>query len=183
MANASVPRGALTSFVRKANAFLTTTVLRLDPFNALNNLLGNTVLLSAELKNLTGAIQKGSAEGAGDLAKLMKIGIPGVDGQLINSPAKLISNSFARLHGEGKEALLAEYKLRGLMPDLSDQYYKSLDAMTLTGKENLKDLNKLSSKLDEAWEAFGKAGEKVTGNRWTEQFNRLVAADVMKQIT
>lgn len=183
MANASVPRGALTSFVRKANAFLTTTVLRLDPFNALNNLLGNTVLFSAELKNLTGAIEKGSVEGAGELAKLMKIGVPGVDGQLIKSPAKLIANSYARLHGEGREALLEQYKLRGLLPDLSDQYYKSLDAMTLRGTETLQDLNKMSSKLDQAWEAFGKAGEKLTGNRWTEQFNRLIAADVMKQIT
>ncbi|MNF48705.1 hypothetical protein D3C87_600960 [compost metagenome] len=183
MANSSVPRGALTSFVRKANAFLTTTVLRLDPFNALNNLLGNTVLFSSELKTLTSSIEKGSVEGAGELANLMKIGVPGVEGELIKSPAKLIANSFARLHGEGKEALLEQYKLRGLLPDLSDQYYKSLDAMTLTGKENIQDLNKLSAKLDQSWEAFGKAGEKFTGNRWVEQFNRLVAADVMKQIT
>lgn len=183
MANSSVPRGALTSFVRKANAFLTTTVLRLDPFNALNNLLGNSVLFSSELKTLTSSIEKGSVEGAGDLANLMKIGVPGVDGQLIKSPAKLIANSFARLHGPNKDALLAEYKLRGLLPDLSDQYYKSLDAMTLTGSEGIADLNKLSAKLDQSWEAFGKAGEKFTGNRWVEQFNRLVAADVMKQIT
>jgi hypothetical protein len=183
MANSSVPRGALTSFVRKANAFLTTTVLRLDPFNALNNLLGNTVLFSSELKNLTSAIQKGSAEGAGDLAKIMKIGIPGVDGDLVSSPSKLIANSFKRLHGEGKEALLEQYKLRGLLPDLSDQYYKSLDAMTLRGSEGIQDLSRMSAKLDQAWEAFGKAGEKLTGNKWTEQFNRLIAADVMKQIT
>lgn len=183
MANSSVPRGALTSFVRKANAFLTTTVLRLDPFNALNNLLGNTVLFSAELKNLTSAIEKGSVEGAGELGKLMKIGIPGVDGQLIKSPAKLIANSFERLHGPNKDALLAQYKEKGLLPDLSDQYYKSLDAMTLRGSEGVQDLSKMSAKLDQAWEAFGKAGEKLTGNKWTEQFNRLVAADVMKQIT
>lgn len=183
MANSSVPRGALTSFVRKANAFLTTTILRLDPFNALNNLLGNTVLFSSELKTLTSSIEKGSAEGAGELAKLMKIGVPGVEGDLIKSPSKLIANSFARLHGEGKEALLEQYKLRGLLPDLSDQYYKSLDAMTLTGSEGVQDIAKLSTKLDQAWEAFGKAGEKFTGNRWTEQFNRLIAADVMKQIT
>lgn len=183
MANSNVPRGTLTSFIRKSNAFLTTTVLRLDPFNALNNLLGNTVLFSAELKSLTSAIEKGSVEGAGELAKIMKIGVPGVDGELIKSPGKLIANSMARLHGEGKEALLAEYKLRGLLPDLSDQYYKSLDAMTLTGKESIHDMSKKSEQLGQAWEAFGKAGEKWTGNRWTEQFNRLIAADVMKQIT
>lgn len=183
MANSSVPRGTLTSFIRKSNAFLTTTILRLDPFNALNNLLGNTVLFSAELKSLTGAISKGSTDGAGELAKIMKIGIPGVDGELITSPSKLIANSIARLHGDGKDALLAQYKLRGLLPDLSDQYYKSLDAMTLTGKEGVHDMSKKSEQLSAAWEAFGKAGEKFTGNRWTEQFNRLISADVMKQIT
>jgi hypothetical protein len=183
MANSSVPRGTLTSFIRKSNAFLTTTVLRLDPFNALNNLLGNTVLFSAELKSLTGAIEKGSVEGAGQLAQIMKIGVPGVEGDLIKSPSKLIANSLARLHGDGREALLAEYKLRGLLPDLSDQYYKSLDAMTLTGKESIHDMSKKSEQLSAAWEAFGKYGEKFTGNRWTEQFNRLITADVMKQIT
>lgn len=182
MANSSVPRGTLTNFIRKSNAFLTTTILRLDPFNALNNLLGNTVLFSAELKSLTGAIQKGSTEGAGDLANIMKIQAPGVQ-DLITSPSKLIANSLARLHGDGREALLAEYKLRGLLPDLSDQYYKSLDAMTLNGKENIHDMSKKSEQLSQAWESFGKAGEKLTGNRWTEQFNRLIAADVMKQIT
>jgi len=183
MANSSVPRGTLTSFIRKSNAFLTTTILRLDPFNALNNLLGNTVLFSAELKSLTSAISKGSTEGAGELAKIMKIGVPGVDGDLISSPSKLIANSLARLHGDGRKALLAQYKLRGLLPDLSDQYYKSLDAMTLTGKESVHDMSKKSEQLSAAWESFGKQGEKLTGNRWTEQFNRLIAADVMKQIT
>ncbi|WP_411706277.1 hypothetical protein [Edaphovirga cremea] len=183
MANSPVPRGTLTSFIRKSNAFLTTTILRLDPFNALNNLLGNSVLFSSELKSLTGAIEKGSVEGAGDLAKIMKMNIPGVEGDLIRSPSKLIANSLARLHGEGSEALRAEYKLRGLMPDLSDQYYKSLDAMTLTGKESVHDMSKKSEQLSQAWESFGKFGEKWTGNRWTEQFNRLISADVMKQIT
>lgn len=183
MANSTIPRGTLTNFVRKSNAFLTTTILRLDPFNALNNLLGNTVLFSSELKTLTKAISAKSNEGAGELANIMKIGIPGVEGDLITSPSKLIANSLQRLHGEGSEALRAEYKLRGLMPDLSEQYYKSLDAMTLTGSESVADLSKKSAQLSQAWEAFGKFGEKYTGNRWTEQFNRLISADVMKQIT
>lgn len=182
MANSSVPRGTLTGFVRKANAFLTTTVLRLDPFNALNNLLGNTVLFSAELKSVTKAISQGRAEGAGELAQLMSLKVPGVD-DFIRSPSKLIARAYERLHGEGKEALIAQYRERGFLPDLSDQYYKSLDAMTLTGKETVRDMNSKIQKLDEAWEAFGKAGEKWTGNKWTEQFNRLVSADVMKQIT
>lgn len=183
MANSTVPKGALSAFVRKANAFLTTTILRLDPFNALNNLLGNSVLMSTELKSLTDAIKKGSSEGAGELAALSKIAVPGVEGATAFSPSKLIANSIARLHGEGKDALIAEYKARGLVPDLNDQYYKSLDAMSLTGTESVKDISTKSAKLSELATEFANHGEKFTGNKFVEQFNRLLAADVMKQIT
>ena len=182
LANSTVPRGTLTTFIRAANAFLTTTVLRLDAFNALNNLMGNTILYSGELKAVTNAIKQGSVEGAGDLAKLANIAVPGVD-DVVFSPAKLLANSLQRLHGPDKDALLAEYKIRGLTPDLSDQYYKSLDAMTLTGMESVKDINSKISQIGEAWESFAKAGEKWTGNKWSEQFNRLLAVDAMKQIT
>src|SRR5690606_16474514 len=41
LANAQVPRGTLSKFVRASNSFLTSTVLRLDFFNSLNNLVGN----------------------------------------------------------------------------------------------------------------------------------------------
>lgn len=182
LANSRVPRGVLTSFIRKANAFLTTTILRLDAFNSVNNLVGNSVLYSAEIKGVTDAIKKGSKEGAGDLALLANIKLPGV-GDEIFSPAKLMANAIKRLHGPDSKALIAEYKARGLAPDLTDQYYKSLDAMTLNGTESIQDMSKLSSKLDEGWEAFAKWGEKATGNKWAEQFNRLLAADTMKQIT
>lgn len=182
LANSTVPRGTLTTFIRAANAFLTTTVLRLDAFNALNNLMGNTILYSGELRAVTNAIKQGSVEGAGELARLGNIAVPGVD-DVIFSPAKLLANSIQRLHGPDREALLAEYKIRGLTPDLSDQYYKSLDAMTLTGLESVKDMSKKLNQLSEAWESFAKQGEKWTGNRWSEQFNRLLAVDAMKQIT
>lgn len=182
LANSTVPRGTLTTFVRAANAFLTTTVLRLDAFNALNNLMGNTILYSGELKAVTNAIKQGSVEGAGELAKLGNIAVPGVD-DAVFSPMKLLANSIERLHGPGREELLAQYKLRGLTPDLSDQYYKGLDAMTLTGMEGVKDIGSKMSKLTEAWEGFARQGEKWTGNKWSEQFNRLLAVDAMKQIT
>lgn len=182
LANAKVPRGVLTGFVRKANAFLTTTILRLDAFNAVNNLVGNSVLYSSELKGLTDAIKKGSKEGAGELARLGNLKLPGVDDETF-SPLKLMAKSIERLHGPDKDALIKEYKLRGLAPDLSDQYYRSLDSMTLNGLESIADMNKKSAQLDEVAANFAKWGEKATGNKWAEQFNRLIAADTMKQIT
>lgn len=183
LANSSVPRGVAGKFVRESNAFLTSTILRLDAMNSLNNLIGNTVLFSAELKSITKAIAKGNAEGAGDLAKLMSINLPGQEGALVRSPSKLIANSFQRILGQNKDALIAEYKARGLAPDLTDQFFKALDAMTLTGSETAAAMAGKSKSLKEAWNKFVEVGSKVTGNTWSEQFNRLIAADVMKQIT
>lgn len=185
MANSSVPKGVLAKFVRESNAFLTSTVLRLDFFNSINNLLGNTVLFSAEMKSLLKAVNKGDADRAGELAKLMKINLPGVEGQLIKSPAKLISNSMKRLYGEGdaSKQLIEEYKKRGMAPDLTDQFFKALDSMSLTGSETVRDLSTKSARLKEAWSKFVEKGEKVTLNKYAEQFNRLIAADVMKQVT
>ena len=182
LANSKVNRGLLTGFVRKSNAFLTTTILRLDAFNAINNLVGNTVLYSAEIKTVMDAIKQGSKQGAGELAGLANLKLPGVTDEIF-SPSKLMANAIKRLHGPDSAKLIEQYKAHGLAPDLSDQYYKSLDAMTLNGMESVSDMTKKMAKLDEAWEAFGKWGEKWTGNKWAEQFNRLIAADTMKQIT
>ena len=182
LANSAIPRGVLTGFVRKANAFLTTTILRLDAFNSLNNLVGNSILYSSELKAVTDSIKGSSAEAAGELARLGNIKLPGTD-DFVFSPQRLMARAIERLHGPQKDALIFQYKERGLLPDLSDQYYKSLDALTLSGTEGVKDMSKKLNQLDEAWESFAKQGEKWTGNKWAEQFNRLLAVDTMKQIT
>jgi hypothetical protein len=182
LANSSVPRGVLSGFVRKANAFLTTTMLRLDAFNAMTNQMGGAILYSAEVKGVLNAIKAGSAEGAGELARISHVPVPGTT-DTVFSPMKLFANSMQRLHGEGGAALKLEYQKRGIAPDLIDQYYKSLDSMTLTGLESISDMQRLSSKLGESWQAFAKKGEQLTGNTFAEQFWRYVAADGMKQIT
>lgn len=181
LANSQVPRGVLSKFVRKANAFLTTTMLRWDVFNSINNLVGNSVLYSAELKNLTNAIKKGDATGAGDLAKLGGIALPGVDDQIF-SPSKLFANSMKRFFAPEGKQLLEQYKERGLIPDLGDQIYKALDPMTLSGMENLSSINAKMKKLDDLWETAAKGGEKWTGNKFAEEFNRFLAIDAIKQV-
>lgn len=181
LANSQVPRGVLSKFVRKSNAFLTTTMLRWDVFNTINNLVGNSVLYSAELKNLTNAIKKGDATGAGELAKLAGVAVPGVD-DVIFSPNKLFANSIKRLFSDEGKKLMEEYKLRGLIPDLGDQIYKALDPMTLSGTETLGSITSKMKKLDDLWEEAAKAGEKWTGNKFAEEFNRFLAIDAIKQV-
>lgn len=181
LANAKVPRGVLSTFVRTANAVLTTTMLRLDAFNAITNKVGMAILYSPEVKGLLKDI-KGNAAAAGELRGLSQIKLVGADADIF-SWQKLLSNSYRRLHGEGGEALREVYKKRGLLPDLADQQFRSLDAMTLTGAESVGDMSKLTTKLKERLKTFSAKGEALTGNKFVEETNRLYALDTMKQIT
>lgn len=179
-ANHTAPRGVLTNFVAKANALLATCILRLDPINALNNAIGSNVLLMSELKSLTRAIESGSEEGAGALAALGKIKLPGT-GESILSPTKLIANSMARFSRNSE--LMLEYKSRGLVSSVSDQYKWVLDNLALTGKETAGELDSKISSVFSTMKSWGNKGEALTGNTLAEEFNRFVAADVAKQIT
>lgn len=184
LANSKIPQGVLSSFVRKANAFLTTTVLRLDVFNSITNTVGASVLYSAELNNVLRGIKSGSPEAVGELSRLANVRVPGTGGDEIFSPMKLMSESLRRFHDpELRKTLLEQYKARGMMPDMSDQYFKSLDPLTLTGAETVQDMTKKINQIEKTAEEWAKVGEKWTGNKFGEQFGRWLATDTMKQIT
>lgn len=182
LANQTVPRGVLSTFVRSANALLTTTMLRLDAFNAVTNLVGHSILYAPEMQSVLKGIKTGNAEAVGELAKLSRIAVPGTADSIF-SPAKLINNAIKRLHGPDSAKLIAEYKARGFVPDLAEQYFKSLDALTLNGMETVKDMHSKIGQIQEALKNFAATGEKWTGNKFAEKFNRLLAVDTMKQIT
>ena len=179
-ANHTAPNGALTSFIAKANALLATTILRLDPINALNNVIGSNVLLGSETKSLIKAITAANSDAAGELAALSKLKVPGTEDSVF-SAGKLISNSIAKFHSSPE--LLAEYKSRGFVSSVSDQYKWVLDNLALTGKETAPELEGKISKVFSGLKSLADKGERLTGNRLAEEFNRFVAADVMKQIT
>lgn len=172
--NETVPRGALSTFVNKANALISTFALRWDWLNALNNTVGSSVLMAPEIRSVIKGIESGNAEAVGELAKLAKIKVPGTD-NFILSPEKLIAKAISDFHSDkaGREW----FRKNGFISTISDQYDQSLDIMAAamgTGKidDALGKLRKL-----------GNFGEKWTGNAIAEEFNRYVAASVMKQIT
>mgnify|MGYP003525972705 CR=1 FL=1 len=172
--NKVIEKGALSSFVNKANALISTFALRLDVLNAVNNAVGSQVLLNTELRSLIRAIGQGNEEAAGELAKLGMIQAPGTN-QLLLSPTKLIANSISRFHTD--KAARAWAKEHGFVSSISDQYDQSLDLMANTIR---------NGKINDAFHWFKKTadkGELWTGNKLAEEFNRFVAADVMKQIT
>lgn len=181
MANHSAGQGALSKFVSRANAILANTMLRWDPINAVNNVVGSTVLLSTELKSVTRAIAEGNPDAVGALSKLLELNVPGTQ-DLIKSPGKLIANSIGRFHSDDG-ALMQFYKDHGFVSSVRDQYKSVLDTLTLTGKESAGELDSKISTVFAALKKGGDLAERVTGNKLAEEFNRFIAADVMKQIT
>lgn len=180
LANHDAPRGLVSNVIQKANAVLATVILRLDHMNAVNNLVGTQVLYAAEMQSVLRAIERGDSAVAGELAKLAKIKVPGTDKMML-SPTKLISNAIKRFGTDNAD--MKFYKDHGFVTSITDQYRWTLDQMTLGGKASIKQLDSNVSKVQHALVEFGNKGEKWTGNRLVEEFNRFVAADTMKQIT
>jgi hypothetical protein len=183
-ANAQPAVGALNTFVQKANSILATVVLRWDSLNAINNAVSANVLLGAEMKAIQRAIDRGDSGAIGELAKLTKIAIPGAEGVSMQAPTKLIANAIKRLHEEGMNGPTMQfYKDNGYLTSITDQYRDAIDTLTFTGRESVDQLDSLANGLKKRMRAAGDAGEKWTGNKLAEEFNRFVAADVMKQIS
>jgi len=176
--------GKLTSIVQRMNSMLATVVLRWDSLNALNNSISANVLLGTETASVIRGIENGSAEAAGALAKLAKVKVPGTD-KLVLSPTKIIAESMKRFFSNLPEDIAAKafYKKHGFMSTISEQHKQLLDNFALKGTESIKDLEGMINKNLERVRKLGEAGEKITGNRLAEEFNRFVAADVMKRIS
>ena len=175
--NAKVERGALTSLVNRANSILATFALRTDPFNALNNAVGSSVLLGTELKSVLRAIEGGNAEAVGELAKLAKVKVPGTTDSIF-SPAKLIAKRIGDFHSDkaGREW----FKQHGFISSITDQYDQTLDALGVAVAKG--DATSLQKAMGLA-KGLGDKAEQWSANKLAEEFNRYVAAGVMKDIT
>lgn len=185
LANHTAPKAELSKFVRSANGILSRFTLGLDPLNALNNAIGANILRGTELKQITDAIAAGDSTLAGKLASVGKINLPGTSDQIL-SPTKLLGNSL-RNWANDDGTLLAKYKSEGLIKDALQQFKSIQDDFTLRGTESVSELNgRISSAFGKAKklaEDVGERGQVLTGNRYAEEFNRFMSADVMRQIT
>jgi len=182
-ANATSDKGVLSKFIGKANGILATIVLRLDTLNAVNNAISANVLLGAETKAVMRAMQRGDEGAVGALAKVMKIGVPGTDASM-TSAGKMISESIRRFHVFGKDSPeKAFYRENGFLTPIHDQYKTALDTITYDGREAIGAYGSKLKKMEEGLAELANKGEQWTGNRLAEEFNRFVAADVMKQMT
>jgi hypothetical protein len=185
LANHQAPKGVLSKFIRTTNGILSKFTLALDPLNGLNNAIGANILRSTELKQLTDAINSGNTELAGQLGSLAKIGVPGTASTIV-SPTKLLAKSISNFVKDDG-TLLKQYQSEGLIKDSLTQFKSIMDDFTLQGTETTTDLDKrISSGFAKARSLASDAvnkGEQYTGNKFFEQFNRFMSADVMRQIT
>jgi hypothetical protein len=189
LVNHTAPKGELTKFVRAANGMMATLVLGLDPLNSLVNAIGANVLRGTELTQITRAIKDGDTKLAGKLAALAKIDITG-KGDMIMSPAKLYAqaqkNFFedARLAAAGKPGpTMQRYLDAGYVSADANAFHNMMDDFTLRGTETVPDLNSRLHRGFEKAKALGETGRKLTGNKFAEDYNRFISADVMRQIT
>ncbi len=181
-ANAAAPKGLLNSTVQMANSLMATVVLRWDPLNAVNNAVSANVLLGAETKAVIRAIGRGDAEATGALAELTRVKVPGTE-ETIFAPQKLIANAIKKFNRTGEDFKF--YKDNGFMTPVSAQYAEALEDLTYRGAAN-ESVQTWRARLDKLLPRLkkgGDIGEKLTGNKLAEEFNRFVAADVMKQMT
>lgn len=179
-ANHQARKGVLTGIVQKANTILATVVLRWDPLNAVNNAVSANVLLGAETAAVMRAVAAGDSEAVGALTKLTRIGVPGTKSTILNA-GKMIAASALKFGRDTPE--MAFYKKHGYITSISDQYKKTLDDLTFDPKESVEAWSNRIDGVHKTLREAGNTGEVLTGNRLAEEFNRFVAADVMKQMT
>lgn len=170
----------LARYIAKAQALMSTTLLQLDWFNAVNNIISTPILLSSQTNTLITAIKNSNPEIAGKLAAMMSVKTPeGAQAITLPSTTKLIANALRNYHRDvpDKLGLLERFERINAVTDVLQQERQMFGEMvvdfgTLTASQ-------AESKINRAVE-FGK---KITGNKLAEQMTRFVAADVMRQIT
>ena len=197
LANHSAPRGALTSFVGKANAMISTLVTRLDPFNAINNAVGATVLYGSELKSFIGAMGRSDTELAGKLSGMLKTPMasegllnPATAGAVpqVTTQGKVMQQAIANWFNKDATTVSGQnlreyYKANGWSTRLMDQHTAMMDELTLVGTEDAGILASKTAKAFAAFKQLADKGEKITGNKYVEEMNRFLAADSMRQLT
>lgn len=182
LVNHTAPKGELTKFVRSANGIMSTLTLALDPLNSLVNAIGANVLRGTEIKQLTDAIGAGDSKLAGKLADLAKIDVTG-KGDNIISPLKLYANAQKNFFGAESKDLAQRYTDAGYMTGDATKFHNVMDDFALKGTETVQDLSTRLNRAFATVKELSVTGQKLTGNKFAEDYNRFITADCMRQLT
>jgi hypothetical protein len=169
LVNHSAPKAELSKFISKANAIMGRLTLGLDPLNAVNNFVGANILRMTELNSV---VRRPEFSGI--------IKIPGVDSSIL-SPTKLLANAHAR-RWQNPE-LMKDYLDAGIQISRVKQFTLGLDELALKGTESVVELQNKTSSVFNSFKSLAEKGERLTGNKFAEEYNRFLSADVIRQIT
>lgn len=179
LANHAIPKGQLSELVQRSNALLATLTLRMDFLNSVNNTVGGAVLGGTEFQAVIRAIKEGNEEGAGALAALAHIKIPGT-GDSILAPKKLISEAYKNWFNP---AIRKRYIDAGFTTRHTAEYHAILDDLTVRANDTASSLGGRIESTYAKIMQFGDKAERFTGNKFAEEFTRFISADVMRQMT
>lgn len=168
----------LAKGISDANGIMSSTLLQLDFFNAINNSISAPIIAVPEMSNLIKGIMAGDEQVAGKLKNLLNVQLP--DGSAITLPTsqKLLKNAFDIYHADkmGDGAILKRFQEIGVNTDILQQERQMMANLEFSWKETP---GEMKTKLQKAVE-FGK---KWTGNRLAEEMTRFVSGAMMKQVT
>lgn len=179
--NTGIPQAALSKYIQHSNAALSFFALRSDPLNALNNVIGNNVLLNTEIRSVLRNIENANSDAAGELAALAKLTVPGTDKQIL-SHSKLIGRAISAFHSRN-DGTLQFFKDKGFITDIRAQYMQSLDDLAIRSTDTIVDVESRSQVALATAKKWAGTAEKYSANSLAEEFNRFVSAHVMKDIT
>ena len=165
--------------IAKAQSILSATLLQLDFFNAVNNIVSSPIIFSAEIKSLTQAIEKADKNVAGKLAELMKVKVPGSPEIELPAASRLLREGLEAYRADhaGTGELLKRFQSIGAVTDILQQERMMLDQLTINFAKATP--AEIESRVKKAVE-FGK---KWTGNKMAEEMTRFLSAYAMKRIT
>lgn len=169
--NHTAPKGVLTGFIGAANKALASVALRLDWLNGVNNAVGSQVLMWSELNSLMKSMDVGS------------IKIPGTTESITSAKALVAKAHRDLVHKESREALFAFMESRGQRVGLVKQYGQLIEDASLQGTESVAQLAAKQKSIASLASDLMDKGEKITGNKYMEDYVRFISTSVAKQIT
>lgn len=172
LANHIATKPYLSNFVRGANTILANTFLRLDFLNPIANAIGAQVLLGAETSSQVRKAMRG--------VESMSIEVPGTGERMLSAP-KLIAKANAAYLSKTPE-LDTLFASQGLLPGVREQLHQMLDDVAIRGTENQAELSTRLSRALETAKSLTDKGEKITGNKLAEHYNRWISSFVAKEI-
>jgi hypothetical protein len=177
--NHTIPRGALSTFTRRANAILTSLILKPSALNAINNMVGSIVLTAPETMNVVEAIKRGDRAAVGSLIDVAHVVIPDTEHSFF-STTKLYSNALRMAHSGKYNQWALD---RGLSVRHSQEISDMVDILAISGRESALDLEGRLTLMYDKGMRLGKWAEEHTGNSYAEEMTRLTSALIMKQLT